>query len=30
VSMDYLAQAGARQTMEILEEINASSTHKTP
>ncbi len=29
VSMDYLAQAGARQTMQILEEINANSTHKT-
>jgi chromosome partitioning protein len=27
--MDYLAQAGARQTMEILDEINASSTRKT-
>jgi chromosome partitioning protein len=29
VSMDYLAQAGARQTMEILEEINANSSRKT-
>jgi len=29
VSMDFLAQAGARQTMEIIEEINANSTHKT-
>jgi chromosome partitioning protein len=29
VSMDYLAQAGARQTMQIIDEINASSTNKT-
>jgi chromosome partitioning protein len=29
VSMDYLAQAGARQTMEIIEEINAHSTSRT-
>lgn len=29
VSMDYLAQAGARQTMEIIDEINAHSTNRT-
>lgn len=29
ISMDYLAQAGARQTMEILEEINAHSSTTT-
>jgi chromosome partitioning protein len=29
VSMDYLAQAGARQTMQIIDEINAHSTHQT-
>jgi chromosome partitioning protein len=29
VSMDYLAQAGARQTMQILEEVNAHSPRKT-
>jgi len=29
VSMDYLAQAGARQTMEILEEINEHSSSPT-
>lgn len=29
VSMDYLAQAGARQTMQIIDEINANSTQKT-
>lgn len=29
VSMDYLAQAGARQTMQIIEEINEHSTNKT-
>ena len=29
VSMDYLAQAGARQTMQIIDEINAHSTSET-
>jgi chromosome partitioning protein len=29
VSMDFLAQAGARQTMEIIDEINAHSTNRT-
>jgi chromosome partitioning protein len=29
VSMDYLAQAGARQTMQIIEEINEHSANKT-
>jgi chromosome partitioning protein len=29
ISMDYLAQAGARQTMQILEEINQHSTSAT-
>jgi chromosome partitioning protein len=29
VSMDYLAQAGARQTMQIIEEINDNSTRRT-
>jgi chromosome partitioning protein len=29
ISMDYLAQAGARQTMEIIDEINAHSTNTT-
>jgi chromosome partitioning protein len=29
VSMDYLAQAGARQTMQIIEEINEHSESKT-
>jgi chromosome partitioning protein len=29
VSMDYLAQAGARQTMQIIDEINAHATRKT-
>ncbi|HEX5132812.1 MAG TPA: ParA family protein [Candidatus Krumholzibacteria bacterium] len=29
VSMDYLAQAGARQTMQIIDEINEHSTSKT-
>jgi chromosome partitioning protein len=29
VSMDYLAQAGARQTMQIIDEINENSAQKT-
>jgi chromosome partitioning protein len=29
VSMDYLAQAGARQTMQIIDEINEHSARKT-
>lgn len=29
VSMDYLAQAGARQTMQIIDEINAHSSSQT-
>lgn len=29
VSMDYLAQSGARQTMQIIEEINEHSINKT-
>lgn len=29
ISMDYLAQAGARQTLEIIDEINAHSTNTT-
>ena len=29
VSMDYLAQAGARQTMQILKEVNEHSTSET-
>ena len=29
VSMDYLAQAGARQTMQIIDEINDNSTRRT-
>jgi len=29
VSMDYLAQAGARQTMQIIEEVNEHATRKT-
>ncbi|HEU4364611.1 MAG TPA: ParA family protein [Candidatus Krumholzibacteria bacterium] len=29
VSMDYLAQAGARQTMQIIDEINQHATRKT-
>jgi chromosome partitioning protein len=29
VSMDYLAQAGARQTMQIIEEVNEQSARKT-
>ncbi len=29
VSMDYLAQAGARQTMQIIEEINGQTERKT-
>ena len=29
MSMDYLAQAGARQTMQIIEEINAHTERKT-
>lgn len=29
VSMDYLAQAGARQTLEIIDEVNAHSEGKT-
>jgi len=29
ISMDYLAQAGARQTMQIIEEVNEHSAKKT-
>jgi chromosome partitioning protein len=29
LSMDFLAQAGARQTMQIIDEINAHSTNQT-
>ena len=29
MSMDYLAQAGARQTMQIIDEINAHTERKT-